>query len=337
MIVINLDELLIRIKKIHLIVFATISIILGFIFNVCNDIRFSIVHEIVLTGLTCSQIIIIKKHIVDMKTVHIETTNTIIHGCFERHNSKQSSICPLALILLVSLFFSICIIALNYLPLSPLGIYGGILGLITLLFGLYGYLQYILSLALLYDIKKRINYSTEYPGKQNWFKKMNQITHRLSTSFLIFGVLYILEYSLLIPNNTIIFHDSNVVLNAHNNILFIISWASILFLIVLAFPILVVIRNHLLKSIIDVWKKDKIEQIQLKTLDAVSKLNTNLDSDNITKISTVIDIYQNLQNTVNNMAVYSITSNTFVIGFTTVLNVSISILTIISQLIELFP
>ncbi len=171
MIVINLDELLIRIKKIHLIVFATISIILGFIFNVCNDIRFSIFHEIVLTGLTCSQIIIIKKHIVDMKTVHIETTNTIIHGCLERHNSKQSSICPLALILLVSLFFSICIIVLNYLPLSPLGIYGGILALVTLLFGLYGYLQYILSLALLYDIKKRINYSTEYPGKQNWFKK----------------------------------------------------------------------------------------------------------------------------------------------------------------------
>lgn len=337
MIKINLHELFMRVKTIHLIVFATTSIILGFVFNVCNDIKFPIVHEIVLTGLTCFQIVIIKKHITDMKAIYIETSNTIIHGCIERHNSKQSSIYSFMLILIISLFFSICIIALDYLPLSPLGIYGGILALFTLLIGLYGYLQYVLSLILLYDIRKRINYSMEYPGKQNWFKKMNQITYRLSTSFLMFGVLYILEYSLLIPENAIIFQGSNIALNTHSNILFVISWSSILLLIVFAFPSLVVIRKYLLKSIINVWKKDKIEQIQLKTLDAVTRLNTDLDSDKITKISTVVDIYQNLQNTVNNMSVYSVTSNTVVIGFTTILNISISILTIVSQLKELLP
>ena len=153
----------------------------------------------------------------------------------------------------------------------------------------------------------------------------------------MFGVLYILEYSLLIPENAIIFQGSNIALNTHSNILFVISWSSILLLIVFAFPSLVVIRKYLLKSIINVWKKDKIEQIQLKTLDAVTRLNTDLDSDKITKISTVVDIYQNLQNTVNNMSVYSVTSNTVVIGFTTILNISISILTIVSQLKELLP
>lgn len=225
-----IDKFFQRIKNKYLYVFSIIILILGLLLNRYGGIQFSLLHELILTGLLCFQIIIIKKHLLDMNDLSSTTTNTMVLGCIKRFWDRQNSIFSIFFIFIIALLFSSFIIALNYLPLSPLGIYGGLLALITLIIGLYGYFQYLQVLILLFDISNRINYSIEYPCIQNWFKQLNTISYRLSKSFLIFGVFYIIEYSLLIPQKSLQISGSKIILNTHNNLIFITSWFSIILL-----------------------------------------------------------------------------------------------------------
>lgn len=332
---IDIEKFVKNIKNSHLCIFCILILLLGLPLNSYADIRFPLVHEIILIGLICSQTMIIKKHLLDMNNLYSTTTNTMILGCIKRYYCRQKSIVPVFFILSLVILFSSFIISLNYLPKSPLGVYGGVVALITLIIGLYGYYQYILVILLLFDISNRIDYSLEFPCIQNWFGELNHLSYRLSKSFLIFGVFYMIEYSLLIPPNSLQINETKIILNTYNNVIFIFSWLSVIILIAFAFPILVIIRKHFLKIIIVKWQNDNITHMQLNVIRSTTILSKNEDSGSIEKTLCIIKIYQQTKKIIESLSTHSITSNTITLSITTFLNILISILTACSQLKEL--
>jgi len=225
---------------------------------------------------------------------------------------------------------------LGYLPASPLGVYGGFLALITLVVGLFGYAQFVCILMLLCDISKREDMNTNFPPQESWFKILDKISGTLSLYFLIFGVFYVTEFSLLVPQDALKVSNTILKLNTKNNLVFIVSWISVFLLITLAFPILAILRNHFFSKIIENWKNNKIQKIQLKTLEAASKEDVS-DSDNIESISKLIEIYKNTQEIIKSLSESKIVNNTFILCITTVLNILISLTTVLAQIRNFFP
>lgn len=273
-----------------------------------------------------------------MTDIKNNTTTPEILGCITKYENNQSSIFLYVIIVMVASFYSICIIKLKYLPLSPLGIYGGILALVTLLIGLYGYTQYVLMLVLLHDIHNRGDFSSiKFPGHQKWYTMINKLSYLISKFFLVFGVLYIIEYYLLIPPKAITIENWSLKINTENNSAFVFSWVSIMFLIVFAFPTLVLIRKKLLMDILYTWRKLQLEQVQikiLKTTDMLLNSTTENDSDGIT---TLFEIYDSAQKMIKNIVNDTVLSNNVTLGITSILNISISIVSLLSQTKNLFP
>lgn len=320
----------------HLIIFILTSIMFGMLFNVYDGIRFPLIHEFILTFLSCTQTMAIKKLLVKMNNLKEITTEPIILGCISKYEKRQSSIVVIIIVLFMSAFFSFCIIKLNYLPLSPLGIYGGLLALTTLIIGLYGYIQFAVLLSLLYEISLRDFSSPNYPGHQEWYSILNVLSHYLSKCFLVFGVFYILEYYLLVPINAITIKNLSLTINTVDNNVFVISWISIIILIVLAFPLLVIIRKKLLRKILYNWEVRQISNIQTKTLKIMKIIVECENQSDIKNASNLIELYNNAQKTIKNIVNDTVLSNNVTIGVTTFLNIGITVVSLISQTKELF-
>lgn len=100
-----IDKFFQRIKNKYLYVSSIIILILGLLLNRYGGIQFSLLHELILTGLLCFQIIIIKKHLLDMNDLSSTTTNTMVLGCIKRFWDRQNSIFSIFLYLLLHCFF----------------------------------------------------------------------------------------------------------------------------------------------------------------------------------------------------------------------------------------
>lgn len=333
----NLDNFFLKFKFKYLIFFSLISLVVGFTFIfIFNDIRFAWLHCLLLTILFSWQVFVIKQHLLSVNDFQITLAEPIIQGCFERYKRRKTNPVLYLFILLITALFSTYIIMLGYLPASPLGVYGGFLALITLVVGLFGYGQFVCILTLLCDISKRADLNTNFPPQESWFKILDRISGKLSLYFLIFGVFYVTEFSLLVPQDALKVSNAILKINTKNNLVFIVSWISVFLLITFAFPILVILRNHYFKKIIENWKNNKIQKIQLKTLDAAAKEDVD-DSDKIENISKLIEIYKNTQEIIKSLSESKIVNNNFILCITTVLNILISLTTVLAQIRDLIP
>lgn len=331
----NLDNFFLNIKYKSLILFSILSFAIGLpLVFLCNDIRFGWLHCILLTILFSWQVIIIKQHLLSIEQFQVALTEPIVQGCLERYKSRKNSPVFYLFIFSITILFAFYICMLGYLPGSPLGVYGGCLALITLMVGLFGYAKFVCILTLIYDISKREDLNTNFPPQERWFKMLEKISGSLSLYFLIFGVFYVTEFSLLIPQHTLKFSNTMLELDTKNNIVFIVSWISVFLLITLAFPILAILRNRFLSKIIENWKNNRIQKIQLKTLDVASKEDVD-NLDKIENVSKLIEIYKNTQEIIKSLSENRIGGNTVVLCLTTVLNIIISLTTVIGQIRDL--
>ncbi len=174
----------------------------------------------------------------------------------------QKSLWPFLASIIVTTFFFTCIVLLEYIKIDIVGIYAIFIAGSSVLFGVYSYAQYLFFLWFIYKAGKCevIDYDQYTPADTKWITNMAMISQRLRNYFLFIGLIYVIEYAILVPANQITI-TTTISINMPNNFAFIISWIAVFLLVVVAFPIINRVQFQLISKIVSNLKGRSIKNL----------------------------------------------------------------------------
>lgn len=288
------------------------------------------IHTIVLSIIPIIIINVIHRCFRLLKHLCATTQTFISYEMFEgmkRLKSKRNII-P---IIVVYCFYAYCIYKLGFIPNNPLGVFGAFLASIALLCGLGGYCLYLHFIYIIFRISNYYDCDNQpYPQYQNWYSQIYYIYRSLSNTFSICGVLYILEYCMLMPKQLLIKVNNKYILNICDINLFYGSWISIFLLIVIAYPLLITIGNNLFNKLCSKWVNTKIQHIEENTLSKLQDTTQQISIDRTKEIFKVNTYYIKFYKTLykKNKGI------PIMISLTTIFNICINLCTFINQLLD---
>ena len=185
------------------------------------------------------------------------------------HDNKliplQKSLFPMVIAVLITTFFFSCIVLLKYIEIDIIGIYAIYIAGTSVLIGVYGYVHYLLFLWFVYQVGNCqfdiSNYNFYVPAKSEWVLQIAKTAQRLRSFFLVIGLIYVIEYGMLVPTEKITIENGNISLNTPNNIAFVVSWIALFLLVVIAFPIINHFQYALVVRIVDRLKAQSVEEL----------------------------------------------------------------------------
>ena len=257
------------------IVWILINVFLFFTLQGYGGFKFPLIHTIVLSFIPVIVLNTIYRCLHQLNTLCATTTTFISFEIFNgiRRFKCRRNVIP---IFIVYCFYAYCIYNLGFIPSNPLGVFGAILASVALLSGLSGYCLYIHFIYTIYYISSHYDYFNQaYPKHQNWYIQTYNMYKTLSNTFLFCGILYILEYCMLVINRAPIAINEIITLNL-DNILLYISWISIFLLIVIAFPILTHIGTNLFNDLCNKWVDNKIQRLDADILDKLQNTDHSI-------------------------------------------------------------
>lgn len=214
----------------------------------------------------------------------------------------------------------------HYIETNLVGFYAVFMVCISVSLSVIGYLQYIYILCLLFRLRKcsDIPYNQISPAYTPFLIEVATLLQRVKWCFFIEGFCYTFEYYILIPKGNI----THLTVNMPDNVSFFITWAIVLLVIVLAFPTLVFLHEHLLATIIDNLKKQQIEYYSLQY--------RLISHDNLTPFTpSVTYYYQEIISQLANSADYPLKIQRFGTAVASIASVCIHIFTLVSQFPQL--
>lgn len=175
----------------------------------------------------------------------------------------QKSYLGPAISIVITVFFFSCIFLLEYIKLDSIGIYAVYIAGSSVLIGAYGYVQYLCFLWFVHqagNLKYRCDsYNVYTPASTPWVSRIAKTSQRLRSFFLWIGLIYVIEYGMLVPTDKISLTNDTISLNTPNNIAFLISWLALFLLVIIAFP---VINHYQRKFVTDLVEKLKDQSVQ---------------------------------------------------------------------------
>lgn len=201
-----------------------------------------------------------------------KTDNIELKKNYERFRKKAFQISNISLCIIVLAIFFWGIFSQNYIKFDIVGWYAIFVVSIVVSISVIGYVEYVWLLWFLYRVSKCsfIQYNKIIPAYTPFLVKIGTLTKHAKWCFFFEGFLYVFEYFILIPQGGITLSG----LNMPNNISFLITWIIIFFVIILAFPIIILIQESLLLKIVKNLKNQRIE-ILSKQFNILSKKETN--------------------------------------------------------------
>lgn len=166
---------------------------------------------------------------------------------------------------LIALFFFTCIVLVEYIQIDVIGIYAIYIAGSSIMLGTYAYMQYLFFLWFIYQIGNfqlgHQAYNILIPAETEWIKKIAKMAQTLRNYFLCVGLLYTIEYSILIPTDKIELNDNGVLLKTPNNAAFVLSWIAFFLLVIIAFPIINYIQHKLVERLIGCLKSQTLNEL----------------------------------------------------------------------------
>lgn len=262
------------IKWKHWIIYCVLLFAVGVVINYVTEFSFPhfYTHQILLIFATTMLVYAMKSFFVEIKLMGLDPkTNLLakepeISGLFKkRFLPLQRSIWILVVSFCITTFFFSCIVLLEYIEIDAIGLYAIYIAGSSVMIGVYGYLQYLFFLWFIHQASKcKFNcyeYNFYVPAESDWISKMATISQQLRNFFLFIGLIYVIEYSILIPADKITFRDGTISLNTPNNVAFVVSWIALFILVILAFPILNHIQYNLVVTLVDKHKAHAIGEL----------------------------------------------------------------------------
>ncbi len=225
-------------------------------------------------------------------------------GIKENYIKKMNSIWRWFIASAFVIIYFFCIFLLDYIDFDLMGLYAFVLGGSALFFSMVGYYRFVVLLFFLNKIQKHSADSKECPyelyapATTAWLVKLTEELHKFRTIFLCLGFFFVTEYAILARDSSVQF-TPNFKLNVISPPAFLVTWAGILILIVLAFPIF--------SSFIKKGIKKIVENLKKKTLE---ELNTLLKQHVLNNDESKILAYTTLMNRVDKSPEYPLSAST---------------------------
>ncbi len=248
--------------KVYTIKFSHIFIVYGILFligrclAVSEDFPFSLVHQINLSIISILGLYMLQRlHLVTAKlrknTIGI---NVYVSAPIKKLNDARMSLLNLLLPLYPVLSFAYKIINLKYVPISLTGIYAIFMASSAFYVALICYIQLSVVTYTIYKLVKidfnNLPYSfpMDLIEPPEWLRDLADIYKKTQFSFFTVGLLFTVEYILLIPQDINILDNSGK-LNLTLPYGFWSTWIVIFVFIIIAFPIFWIILKTLLRRL----------------------------------------------------------------------------------------
>lgn len=260
--------------------YCAILFLVGVIINCSTHhrFRFFTLHQILLIAATTMLVLAMRSYFLSTKQLGVESGNGTlckvpeVHGLYkEKLLRLQRTYWIFLAAVCITAFFFTCIVSLEYIKIDIIGIYAIYIGGTSVLIGVYGYVQYLFFLWFLHKIGKQVKF-TQYgynyysPAKTEWVIQLAKISQRLRNYFLAIGLIYTGEYYILVPADVLTIEGKTITMNTPNNVAFIVSWAALFVLVIIAFPVLNRIQYTLVINIVEKLKgitKNDITELML--------------------------------------------------------------------------
>lgn len=255
-------------KKIYILVL-TLNFFIGFgILLYSHTIDYFFPHLVCLTINISITLRIGKTYFNTLKVLDEELSqkhsqkNAEIRILFKNYYAKAMNPANLIACLVVVTVFLWAIFLQHYITLNLVGCYAVFMVCISVSLSVIGYTQYIWMLWFLFRISKcsSIHYNKIVPANTPFLIEIATLLQKVKWCFLIEGFFYTFEYFILIPKESII----TININMPDNFSFFLTWAIVLLVIVLAFPVLVFLQEHWLSQIVVDLKNKRIEYLSMQ-------------------------------------------------------------------------
>lgn len=235
-----------------------------------------LIHQLLLITATTMLVFAMKSFFTDIQKFApnspggLLTQNPDVAAIYENKLlPHQSSPWILVACALITGFFFTCIVLLEYIKMDIIGIYAIYIAGSSVLIGVYGYMQYLNFLWFIYAAGEcdyssshtRYIYNTYAPAETKWIVQLAKTSQRLKNYFLFIGLIYVIEYGILIPSDKIVISEDTVLLNMPNNTAFIFSWIALFVLVIIAFPIINYVQRFLVTKLVNQLKTITIGEL----------------------------------------------------------------------------
>lgn len=254
--------------------YCVVLFIIGAIINITTQFRFPNfwVHQILLIAATTMLVYAMKSFFKDMRTFRKESQQHLLSKVSEVNGLFNHRFLPLQrspwiflVAILITAFFFSCIVLLEYIEVDIIGIYAIYIAGSSVLIGVYAYMQYLYFLWFIYRAGKckfdYYSYNMRAPAESPWLYQLAKTSQRLKNFFLWIGLIYVIEYSILIPADKISFSGGSISLNTPNNIAFVISWIALFLLVIIAFPMINYMQHTLVIRIVNRLKAQTVKEL----------------------------------------------------------------------------
>ncbi len=243
------------------IILSIIFLIVGTILNVYFPLSLFYLKSILVLLILNILLYAIRRYNRNLKEIFIEASGDPVLNAYKRkfYNNIYSFSNVIASFV-ISIFFVLVSILLNFVCLNLLGIFSLCTLFITVFISIIGYSQYVYLINFLIKLSSSTltNYSTFYPANTKWLSLSSRLANFYQNIFFILGSLFILLFSVFTPSNTL------EIISSPYNDLFIffplaLSWLIILIAIIIAFPVTSIIKNNSIKRIVENMKYQSIK------------------------------------------------------------------------------
>lgn len=255
-----------------------------------EDFPFSLVHQMNLSVISMLGLYMLQRlHAVTAKLRdHIVGINVNISTPMKKLNDARMSPLNLLLPICPVLSFVRKIVKLKYVPVSVTGIYAIFMASTAFYIALICYFQLLVSTHTIYKLTKiscedlPYSFPADLIEPPEWLKDLADIYKKTQFSFFTVGVLFTVEYVLLIPQNISIL-DSSGKLNLTLPYDFWPTWIVIFVFIIIGFPVFWILLKTLLLKL--------CKNMNKKIIGELAYLSPNTSAD-----ATVIWSYHQLVN-----------------------------------------
>ena len=289
------------------ILYCILLFFVGTVINHVTQYRFPhfVTHQLLLIAATTLLVCAMKMFFLDIDKLDHRGPESLLKNP-ETRSLYLNKLLPIqrtflapAVSLVITVFFFTCIVKLEYIELDSIGVYAIYIAGSSVLIGAYGYMQYLCFLWFVYQAGKLEYRSESYniyaPAATPWVSQLAKTSQKLRSFFLWIGLIYVIEYAMLVPTDKILFEDNTISLNTPDNTAFFVSWLALFLLVIIAFPI---INHYQRKFVTDLVEKLKDQTVQdLSSLMAEEKRS---EQDKRRRMSTVITynvIIENVRHT----------------------------------------
>lgn len=217
----------------------------------------------------------------------IEEENIELRQNYKRFRKNAFNISNILFCFIVLLIFLWSIFSQHYIESGVIGYYAVYMVSITVSISVIGYAEYLWLLWFLYRVCNCtfIPYNKIIPAYTPFLVKIATLTNHAKWCFFIEGFLYVFEYYILIPPNSITMTG----LNMPDNLSFLITWGVIFIVIILAFPIIIFIQETFLSKIVCNLKSQ-----QIKTLSSIFNVVNEENYEQFNELNLRYQIINNL-------------------------------------------